>query len=443
VRIRSVAGLMLVAFCGVVAAYGAPAKRPGIGVRSTHGPVFAQKPAGPKWLWEVVESWEKLPGFEYFNGIDCSHEAGIAVTSQGRIFTSRDGGKHWTLPVTGLPAPENEDHPEFECCLASGDSLLAGAMKMIAISRDRGRSWTCASVTGADDWLRREWSVYAIKADPINPNHMIAAADIRAHVARGVWGYREEIRGGELVRVPIFRNITHRPATVLVMKSTDGGRHWTAQASPGGLALGSARGLHYQRRGRSILIGEHQDRFRPYYEERRPFKDVWVSTDDGATWSPAPNPDTFTAAWSTSSTVWIATGGAHMWTSSTLARTELWRSIDRGTTWREMRRPDRFNGDMALISQKIAVMSGDRDLYHTMNADGSTPRWVKDELPEGCDPMRVTVCPDGRYPFLAGAGIPSWRLAILGAVPPPNQQVKPMRMRTNGPTVRRRIPPPR
>ena len=451
---RTAMAVCVVLLTGLVAAVvdAAPASR-GKVMRTTRRPVTSRGPNPDRWLWEIAAQWPRTGTDESVVDIACSEEAGIAVTNQGRVLISRDGGTHWELCPTAPAPTEDEYAPGFVCCAVAGDRLLAGGYRLIIMSPDAGRTWTTGDIPPVrNEYNNRKWTVRAICPDASDANDIMAVADTPELLRLRNVGTERRWVGNTYEDVPVQEYRTVAMPKAIVFKSADGGFDWSAAIRPGGLELGEVKALHYERTGRSWLVGGFMERALLYAQATgRPYRDVWFSNNDGGTWRPLTTPGALSDAFGGSCKAWIASFGHALWTGCSRQRNPgcLWRSMDAGASWHPMPIPGEFEKayDMALLSAGKGVMTKRRsvhyrDIYHTMNADEASPKWVKDALPEGWWPSPVAACKAGRYPFVAGAK-KYGHIGILGAVPPRRTIVRPQRVRARGPAARRSAPRPR
>ncbi len=205
----------------------------------------------------------------------------FAGLSSGGIFRSADGGATWR------PAREGLEHSVFGLVAhpTDPDTVYATTAQGVLVSHDRGASW---SATNDGLPIRRGFFVFTLAIVPSTPGTLYAGT------SRGVW--RSLDGGGSWRRVSrgladgVVRALAidpRRPETLFaavdrqgLFKSTDGGAHWSASSTglgnAGLVATPAAIAFSAEDPSTVFALAEHPG-----------YTGVSVSTDGGATWTPA------------------------------------------------------------------------------------------------------------------------------------------------------------
>ncbi|MEU5692183.1 oxidoreductase [Actinosynnema sp. NPDC020468] len=215
----------------------------------------------------------------------------IGPGADSRIYRTADGGRTWSL------AFQNTDPAAFYDCVAFFDRFrglavsdpVAGAFRVLTTA-DGGRTWRQVPAEDLPPALEGEFSFAA------SGQCVATAGPADAWIATG---------GG---------------ATARVLRSRDGGRHWSAESTP--LFSSASAGVFavaFRSPRRGIAIGGD------YADPTGAVANLALTADGGRSWRAAKGPAGYRsgAAWLGSSVVAVGTAGTDL-------------SRDGGRTWRSL-----------------------------------------------------------------------------------------------------------
>jgi len=217
------------------------------------------------------------------------------------ILATTDGGSHW------VPQYETAGEPLRTVACADADHVWAagsGQTAVILASSDGGRTWTAQHVD-----------------DPVDHIDDIAFADTTHGWAVGTVG-----------------DIGEADGTGHVLATTDGGSHWSVQAT---LRGGTDWGLAFADTTHGWVVGGA-----PWGTQGGPggsLARVWATSDGGATWTPAPVPEGIIAYLEAVA----CTDSSHVWTAGA-ASEDIYRSTDVGLTWLASTKSVKSSGVLAI-----------------------------------------------------------------------------------------------
>jgi photosystem II stability/assembly factor-like uncharacterized protein len=216
------------------------------------GTVLRTADGGVTWQTLRIPGAEKLD----FRDVDAVSEQSAYVLSIGsgeasRIYKTIDSGRNWTLQFT------NEDPKAFFDAMAFWDAERGIAFsdsvdgRLVILRTDNGgRAWTRVAADGLPPALDNEGAFAA------------SGTNVAVHGSDHVWIG------------------TGAAAVSRVLRSTDGGRTWTAAATP--LAAGPSTGIFsiaFRDAEHGVVVGGD------YSKEQEAVDNAAVTSDGGRTWT--------------------------------------------------------------------------------------------------------------------------------------------------------------
>ena len=276
----------------------------------------------PVWAWffgdeDYTESWTQLPDAGWSARIDHSSVTmadgsivlmgGWNPTLYNDVWRSTDKGATWTemTPPGGADWSERWGHssvamPDGSIVLMGGSEGPTGtSMNDVWRSIDNGATWTEMTPGVGAEWAGRYEHSSVVMPD-----------------------------GSIVLMGGIDEGYTYMND---VWRSIDNGKTWTEMTPPGGADWSKRHGHS------SVALSDGSIVLMGGYDGSNSYNDVWLSTNNGATWmlqtgSPgSPARLDFSSVAMPDESI-VLTGG---WTTS-IHTNDVWRSIDKGATWTEM-----------------------------------------------------------------------------------------------------------
>lgn len=257
------------------------------------GAAFLLRPAGGQVPWARLQT-QDVHSLAFVGG-DPQH---VLFGHHGGIRESRDGGRSWSA----LPVRDDA----MSMAPAGDGSIVIAGHEVFTASRDGGATWApiAADLPSLD--------IHGFTRDPADPARMWAFL-----ATGGLWestdsgAHWTEVRSDNVL-YPLA--VLDGSETTLLgvdasglIRSSDGGRSWSALAMPGTFPM---TGLAATTDGRTIYAGSPDGLFR--------------SDDGGRSWS---------ATGYRGSAFAIATTADGATVAVVSQQTEFFRSADRGSTW--------------------------------------------------------------------------------------------------------------
>ncbi|HMB94263.1 MAG TPA: hypothetical protein VKP65_25660, partial [Rhodothermales bacterium] len=111
--------------------------------------------------WAQQNSGLSNPPFTQAIAVDRANPERVLTGGEGGLYESTDGGEHWQQ-ISAVPIREIQQHP------ADPDVWLVGTGgRGVMVSHDGGTNWQFSEGVTS--------TMYAVAADPLNPEHMVAA----------------------------------------------------------------------------------------------------------------------------------------------------------------------------------------------------------------------------------------------------------------------------
>lgn len=269
--------------------------------------------------------------------------APLYAATSGGIFVSTNGGSDWTK------SGPNEDDSTFTALLATGGYIFAGTDSgLVYLSSDGGLTWISASNGLPGSYIT---SLAALDGVTLagTENGVFRSTDSGTN-----WSAPDtELSGKSIYEIAADDTLVFAIADGRVYRSTNLGKTWVESDSGIGTSLVNR-----------ISVGGSTD-IKRHIVCAITSNNVFVSLDDGSTWTKAGNPE-----YSTYIGGVLATGIA-IFVSRYIPSRSIMRSTDDGATW--------SNVDASLASgvSKLAAIgnrlfaSSSYDLFESMNAGQS------------------------------------------------------------------------
>ena len=309
-------------------------------------------------LWRQLDINDPLPPV-----IAPSDSRVVYQLSSGGVLQSRDGGQRWRQVAAGATLPGCE---VFAVDPSDSTTLYCSGKQWLSVSRDGGVTWR-ASTGGRSDAY-----VEALAIDPARPATMLASArdgrTFKTTTGGSSWfvaGTALEQRGFDELRYAGRSGaIVFARQGGLLLRSTDGGRHWFSIPSPWS-NLAQITFAVDPADAETIYVGTSDG--------------VLVTTDAGRRWAPRNHGITRASTQlvlheGSPATLFVSTGRA------------LFTSQDDGASWRP------FRGEGELTDAEASSLTSDgaggvllraqAALFHLGRNDTD---WRRVQVPSGTD----------------------------------------------------------